>query len=133
MNAMTEQSQQIELSIVIPVFNEEENLPILIPKLAEIGRGLGLAYEMVLVDDGSSDGSRRIIKEMADRYPSLRMIGLRKNCGLSAALIAGIREARGKGIVTMDADLQTDPADTPRLLKYLDQYDMAPGWRQRGG
>ena len=131
MNATTEQSQQIEVSIVIPVFNEEENLPILIPKLAEVAKGLDLAYEMVFVEDGSSDGSRRMIKEMIDRYPSLRMIGLRKNCGLSAALIAGIREARGKWIVTMDSDLQTDPADTPKLLKYLDHYDMATGWRQK--
>jgi len=118
------------LSVVVPVFNEEENLPILIPKLVEVLKGLPFSYEMIFVDDGSSDGSRRILKDMTSQYPSLRVLGFKGNRGLSAALVAGMREARGKKIVTLDSDLQNDPKDIPVLLEYLDRYDMATGWRQ---
>jgi glycosyltransferase involved in cell wall biosynthesis len=121
----------INISVVVPVFNEEGNLPILIPKLVQVLNPLGLAYEMIFVDDGSSDGSRGILREMASQYPSLRIIGLKKNRGLSTALLAGIREVRGEKIVTLDSDLQNNPEDIPRLLSYLDRYDMATGWRQK--
>jgi len=124
-------SEQIEISVVVPVYNEEENLPILVPKLVEVLKSLRSSYEMIFVDDGSSDGSRKILKEMASQYHPLRIIGFRENRGLSAALIAGMREARGEKIVTLDSDLQNDPADIPKLLGYLDQYDMATGWRQK--
>ena len=123
-------SEKIELSAVIPVFNEEENLPILIPKLAKVLDSLGVTYEMIFVDDGSSDGSRRILKEMASRYPSLRLIRFKENRGLSTALYAGIKEARGEKIVTLDSDLQNDPVDIPKLIAYLDTHDMVTGWRQ---
>src|SRR4030042_3306363 len=86
---------------------------------------------MIFVDDGSSDGSRRILKEMASQYASLRVIGFKENRGLSTALVAGMREARGEKIVTLDSDLQNDPDDIPKLLEYLDRYDMATGWRQK--
>lgn len=121
----------IEISVVIPVYNEEENLPILIPKLAEVLRGLERSYEMIFVDDGSSDGSRRILREMALVYSSFRILRFKENRGLSAALVAGMREARGGIIVTLDSDLQNDPADISRLVSYLDRYDMATGWRQK--
>ena len=121
----------VEISVVVPVYNEEGNLPILIPKLAEVLRGLERSYEMIFVDDGSSDESRRILREMTLQYPSLRILCFRMNRGLSAALLAGMREARGGIIVTLDSDLQNDPADIPRLLEYLDRYDMATGWRQK--
>ncbi|MGB9627346.1 MAG: glycosyltransferase family 2 protein [Thermodesulfobacteriota bacterium] len=124
-------TEPIALSVVVPVFNEEENLPILIPKLVEVLNRLGLSYEMIFVDDRSSDASRSILKEMASKYFSLRIIGLKKNKGLSTALIVGMREARGERIVTLDSDLQNDPEDIPRLLEYLDRYDMATGWRQK--
>jgi len=124
-------SEEIDISVVVPVFNEEENLPILIPRLADVLNHLGDAYEMIFVDDGSSDGSRRILREMASKYPSLRIIGLKKNRGLSTALLAGMREVRGGTIVTLDSDLQSDPEDIPMLLSYLDRYDMATGWRQK--
>lgn len=124
-------SRKIEVSVVVPVYNEEENLPILIPKLVDILNGIGLPYEMVFVDDGSSDGSRSILKKMVSVHPSLRMIGFKENRGLSAALVAGMREARGEKIVTLDSDLQNDPADIPKLLGHLNQYDMATGWRQK--
>jgi glycosyltransferase involved in cell wall biosynthesis len=125
------QTNPIELSVVIPVFNEEGNLPILIPRLVQVLNPLGLTYEMIFVDDGSSDASRRILKEMALKYPCLRMVGFKKNRGLSTALIAGMKEARGEKIVTLDSDLQNDPEDIPKLLGYLDRYDMATGWRQK--
>ena len=124
-------SEHIEISVVVPVFNEEENLPILVPTLSEVLRTLRLSYEMIFVDDGSSDGSRRILKEMASQDPSLRIIGFKENRGLSTALFAGMKEARGGKIVTLDSDLQNDPADIPRLLEHLDRYDMATGWRQK--
>ena len=116
---------------MVPVYNEEENLPILVPKLIKVLQGLHRAYEMIFVDDGSSDGSRRILREMAARYPFLRILRFRENRGLSAALIAGMREARGDTLVTLDSDLQNDPEDIPRLLGQLDRYDMATGWRQK--
>src|SRR5512139_3824917 len=124
-------SHPIEISAVIPVFNEEENLPILVPQVIQVLNQIGKPYEIVLVDDGSKDQSRRILQEMATRHPQMRILIFRENCGLSAALVAGMREAKGKIIVTLDADLQNDPADIPRLLKHLEQYDMATGWRQK--
>jgi glycosyltransferase involved in cell wall biosynthesis len=125
------QSEPIEISVVVPVYNEEGNLPVLVPKLVGVLKGLGLSYEMIFVDDGSSDGSRKILKEMASQCPFLRVLRLRENRGLSTALVVGMREARGEKIVTLDSDLQNDPADIPRLLEYLDRYDMATGWRQK--
>jgi len=121
---------EIEISVVVPVFNEEENIPILIPQLVKVLNRIGLSYEMVFVDDGSLDRSQRILKEMVSQYPSLRIIRFKENRGLSMALVAGIREARGETIVTLDSDLQNDPEDIPRLLEHLDRYDMATGWRQ---
>jgi len=125
------ESRNVELSVVVPVYNEEANLPILIPKLLEVFDRLGFLYEMIFVDDGSSDGSRRLLKEMASQVPSLRWVGLKQNRGLSTALLAGMREAQGRIIVTLDSDLQNDPEDIPRLLNYLDRYDMVTGWRQK--
>jgi len=124
-------TQSVEISVVVPAYNEEGNLPILIPKLAQVLNRLGLSYEMIFVDDGSSDGSRRILKEMASQYSCLRIIGLKENRGLSTALLVGMRESRGEKIVTLDSDLQNDPEDIPKLLNYLDRYDMATGWRQK--
>ena len=127
---MTEIQKSPTLSVVVPVFNEKENLPILIPKLVEVLKALPFSYEMIFVDDGSSDGSRRILKEMASQYPPLRVLGFKENRGLSTALVAGMREARGEKIVTLDSDLQNDPKDIPILLEYLDRYDMVTGWRR---
>jgi dolichol-phosphate mannosyltransferase len=131
MKPSLEKIEQIKISVVVPVYNEEGNLPILIPKLVEVLKNLGRSYEMIFVDDGSSDGSRRILREMVSQYPSLRILRLKENRGLSTALLAGMREARGEKIVTLDSDLQNDPNDIPRLLEYLDRYDMATGWRQK--
>jgi len=126
---MMNPARSVEISVVVPVYNEEENLPILIPTLVEVLGRLRCAYEIVFVDDGSTDESRRILREMASLHPSLRILRFKENRGLSTALWAGMREVRGEKIVTLDSDLQNDPADIPKLLEYLDRYDMATGWR----
>jgi dolichol-phosphate mannosyltransferase len=131
MKPSLEKPDQIEISVVVPVYNEEENLLVLIPKLMKVLDGLGCSFEMIFVDDGSSDGSQRVLREMASQHPSLRALRFRENRGLSTALVAGMREARGEKIVTLDSDLQNDPADIPKLLGYLDRYDMATGWRHK--
>jgi dolichol-phosphate mannosyltransferase len=124
-------NERIEISLVVPVYNEEENLPVLIPQIAEVLNPLGKTYEMIFVDDGSTDRSRRLLKEMVSHYPQMRIIGFKKNCGETAAGAAGLKEAKGEVVVTMDADLQNDPRDIPRMLESLKDYDMVTGWRQK--
>jgi glycosyltransferase involved in cell wall biosynthesis len=131
MKESVKQIEEIEISVVVPVFNEEESLPILIPKLVEVLNRLNRFYEVIFVDDGSSDNSLTILKGMVSQYPSLHILRFKENRGSSAVLIAGVREARGKKIVTIDSDLQNDPEDIPKLLGYLDHYEMAAGWRQK--
>jgi dolichol-phosphate mannosyltransferase len=131
MQSSAEQTEPVEISVVVPVYNEEKNLPILVPKLLEVLKGLHKAYEVIFVDDGSSDGGGKVLKEMATQYPPIRILRFKANRGLSAALLAGMREARGDVLVTLDSDLQNDPADIPKLLQELDHYDMAAGWRQK--
>jgi dolichol-phosphate mannosyltransferase len=121
----------IDISVVVPVYNEERNLPILIPKLMEVLNRLSKSYEMIFVDDGSTDRSREILKKEASLHPQIHMLGFRKNCGETAAGAAGLKEARGEVVITIDADLQNDPIDIPRMLEYLKDYDMVTGWRQK--
>jgi glycosyltransferase involved in cell wall biosynthesis len=125
------EERKIAISVVVPVYNEEENLPILIPQLNEVFKGIGESYEMIFVDDGSSDGSRKILKEMVSQYPQIRILGFKKNCGETAAGAAGLKETKGDVIITIDADLQNDPKDIPRMLEYLKEYDMVTGWREK--
>ena len=131
MDRLLRENHPIDISVVVPVYNEEENLPVLIPQIAEVLGPLGKTYEMIFVDDGSQDHSRRLLKEMALQYPQIRILGFKKNCGETAAGAAGIKEARGGIVITIDADLQNDPKDIPRMLDYLKEYDMVTGWRQK--
>ena len=131
MKESSKQTEEIEISVVVPIFNEEESIPILIPKLVEVLNDLNSLYEVILVDDGSSDGSLKILKEMVSRYPFLRILRFKENRGSSTVLVAGVREAQGRKIVTIDSDLQNDPEDIPKLLEYLGRYDMAAGWRHK--
>ena len=131
MDRLLRENHPIDVSVVVPVYNEEENLPVLIPQIAEVLGPLRKTYEMIFVDDGSQDHSRRFLKEMALQYPQIRILGFRKNCGETAAGAAGIKEARGRIVITIDADLQNDPKDIPRMLDYLKEYDMVTGWRQK--
>ncbi|MCC6217006.1 MAG: glycosyltransferase family 2 protein [Polyangiaceae bacterium] len=121
----------LDVSVVIPVFDEEESVPALLRELHGALRPTGLRYELVLVDDGSRDRSVRVMKDAAATDPALVVVELRRNFGQTAALQAGLDEARGAKVVLMDADLQNDPADIPRMLALLDDgYDLVAGWRK---
>jgi len=118
-----------ELSIVIPVYNEEESLA---PLWTEIRGALdptGIRYETIFVDDGSQDRSAEIIREFRAADSRVRLISLKANAGETAATDAGLRSVRGSRVVVMDADLQNDPRDIPSLLAHLDQWDAVTGWR----
>jgi len=107
-----------ELSLVVPVYNERDNLPLLV---GEIARALaGHRYEIVAVDDGSSDGSLDVLKALKRDHPELHVVAFAANAGQTAAFAAGFQAARGAVIVTLDADLQNDPADIPALLGHLE-------------
>jgi dolichol-phosphate mannosyltransferase len=120
-----------EICIVIPAYNEEENLVPLMSALTETMVGLGASYEVLFVDDGSGDGTTQVLQTLMGKHAEVRVIHLRHNSGQTAALDAGFRGARGQIIVTLDADLQNDPHDIPRLLAKLQEYDVVCGIRQR--
>ena len=120
-----------EISVFLPVFNEEENIEPLNLKLTASLEKLGRTYEIIYVDDGSSDASLARLRELASRDGRVRVIALRRNYGQTAAMSAGIDHARGDILIPMDADLQNDPVDIIRLLEKLDQgYDVVSGWRK---
>jgi dolichol-phosphate mannosyltransferase len=123
----------IDLSVVIPVYNEEESLPVLWPELRSVLDEAGLDFEIVFVDDGSHDRSAEIIRGLRESDPRVRHVRLKANAGETAATDAGFHAARGRVIVTMDADLQNDPQDIPGLLRHLDQWDAVTGWRVNRG
>ena len=122
---------QPHLSVVFPVYNEEENIPVLLEEIAAALRGTPWAYEMIAVDDGSNDRSLAVLRESREKMPNLRVLTFEKNSGQTAALDAGWRAARGRFVVSLDADLQNDPADIPRMMKRLDEMhaDMIIGVR----
>lgn len=119
------------LSLFLPVFNEEDNLEILHEKIISIMEKLGQTFEVIYVNDGSTDRSLELLSRFAARDPRIRVIVLRRNYGQTAAMAAGIDAARGQVLIAMDADGQHDPVDIPRLLAKLDEgYDVASGWRK---
>jgi len=118
-----------EISAVIPVFNEVESLPPLLAELDPVLLSIGRSYEIILVDDGSTDGSAAWIEERARKDPSVRGVLLEANVGQSGALAAGFRHARGGVIVTLDADGQNDPSSIPALLAALEHADVVSGVR----
>jgi glycosyltransferase involved in cell wall biosynthesis len=120
-----------EISIVIPVYNEEESLPLLDAEIRQAMRPLGRSYEVIYVDDGSTDGSAAVLRRLLREDPAVRIVHQRRNSGQSAALDAGYRFAHGGIVVTLDADLQNDPADIPRLLERMDGHDVVSGVRAR--
>jgi len=120
----------VDLSIVIPVFNERDNLEPLLREIAASLSGLEVSYEVLMIDDGSTDGSDEALRRLRDVYPALRVVRFARNAGQTAAMDAGFRRARGDVIVTLDADLQNDPADIPRLLRELAGWDAIVGVRQ---
>ncbi len=119
-----------QLSIVIPAYNEADNLPETLAEIHSALRGLERSWECIFVDDGSTDTTLAVIKQLADKHEHVGYLVFERNCGQSAAFAAGFRHARGEVIITMDADLQNDPADIPAMLDIYDQgYDMVIGWR----
>lgn len=119
-----------ELSILIPLYNEEDNLRPLFVKLKEVLIKLGVSWEAIFVDDGSTDGSFEVLRELRTSEPRVRVFRLRRNFGKSAALDTGFKAVRGRRVIIMDADLQDDPAEIPALLKKIDEgYDLVTGWR----
>ncbi len=120
------------VSVVVPMYNEVESLPDLIEAIASTLSYSQINYEIILVDDGSTDGSAQLLKQQAQTRPDLTAVLLRRNYGQTAAMAAGFNYARGKAIVTLDGDLQNDPADIPLLLaKLAEGYDLVSGWRQK--
>lgn len=122
----------MDLSIIVPVYNEQENLPLLYQAVIQAVQPLQRTWELVLVDDGSRDGSVKVLEELAACDPEhVRVVELRRNFGQTAAIAAGIDHSCGEIVVLMDADLQNDPADIPMMLAKLDEgYDLVSGWRK---
>jgi len=120
-----------DVSIVVPVYNEEDNLRPLADQIVEAMRGTGKSYECILVDDGSDDGSAEVIAGLCGGDRRFRGVYFRRNFGQTAALTAGFDHARGRIVITADADLQNDPADIPMLIEKIGEgYDLVSGWRK---
>jgi dolichol-phosphate mannosyltransferase len=119
------------LSVVVPILNEEQSLPKLLEALTDVLSSLPHPFEIILVNDGSTDGSMSVLRTFSATRPEVKVVDFRRNYGQTAALMAGIDHASNDVVVMMDADLQNDPADIPRLLAKLDEgYDVVSGWRQ---
>ena len=124
--------EQPFLSLVIPCYNEQENVNVLLERVAGALGALGRAFEVIIVDDGSSDETPKLLAEGMRKFPWLRVLRMARNAGQSAAFEAGFEAARGDLIATIDADLQNDPEEIPRLVPLLDEQkvDMITGWRK---
>ena len=122
-----------DLSIVISLFNEEESLPELISWIEKVMAAEGYSYEVIMVDDGSRDGSWSLIKEFSQKNPSIKGISFRRNYGKSAALFHGFKAAEGRVVITMDADLQDSPDEIPELYRMIveEGYDIVSGWKKQ--
>ncbi len=126
------QQQPIEVSIIAPAFNEVDNVQPLVERIRDVFVPLNIVFEAIIVDDAGTDGTRERLLELARRYPWLRVISLASNSGQTAAMDAGFRAARGRIWATVDADMQNDPGEIPRLMAMLStEVDMVNGWRQK--
>ena len=125
-------NSNVSISIVVPIYNEEESLPFLVNQLLDVLKPMEETFELVLINDGSSDKSAEVIREISLGVPELVGVLLRKNYGQTAAMAAGFDISCGEIVVTLDGDLQNDPADIPLLVnKIRDGYDLVSGWRYR--
>src|SRR6202142_1638115 len=118
------------VSVVIPLYNEEENVEILNERLGATMKNIG-DYEIVYVDDGSTDGTLRLLEQIQAQDENVIVLSLRRNFGQTAAFAAGFDFARGDVVGTMDGDLQNDPTDIPKLLEAIKEYDLVSGWRKK--
>ena len=122
----------LDASIIIPLFNEEESLPELLGRIGKVMNGMGLSYEVLMVDDGSTDSSWSVIQKLAAEDSHIRGLSFRRNYGKSAALYCGFARAEGNVVFTMDADLQDRPEELPEMYRMIveDGYDVVSGWKQ---
>jgi glycosyltransferase involved in cell wall biosynthesis len=128
---VAEQDTALDISVVIPLYNEEESIPQLYETLTSVMTEYGRPYEIIIVDDGSRDSSFSLLKNLAREDHRLRVVRFRRNFGQTAAFAAGFDHARGEVVITMDADLQNDPRDVPKLMEKIDSgYDIVSGWRK---
>ncbi len=127
---MEEEKKLLDLTVIVPLYNEEESILALYQRLKEVLSKLHLAYEIIWINDGSKDGSLVVLKKIHQHDRSIKIISFRRNFGQTAALSAGFTHARGKTIVTIDADSQNDPEDIASLLRKINEgYDLVSGWR----
>ncbi|MBT3602670.1 MAG: glycosyltransferase family 2 protein [Candidatus Latescibacteria bacterium] len=125
-------TEQIDVTLVIPLLNEEESLRPLMEKIRTTLNENNLTYEIIFIDDGSTDGSMKVLEELHAAHPEVRVIQFRRNFGKAAAYTAGFERATGQFVITMDADLQDDPAEIPGMLAKLEEgYDLVSGWKKK--
>ncbi|MBN2425556.1 MAG: glycosyltransferase family 2 protein [Calditrichaceae bacterium] len=122
----------MSISIVIPLYNEQDSLQELTDNIVQALSPIEKEYELLFIDDGSSDNSCQVLREIKKTTPQVKIIRLRKNFGKSAALAEGFKKAKGKLVFTMDADMQDDPAEIPKMIKKLEEgYDLVSGWKKK--
>lgn len=126
-------NEKLDISVVVPLYNEEESLPELVEWIDRVARENSLSYEIIMVDDGSTDGSWSVVEELKTKYPAIRGISFMRNYGKSAALYCGFDMARGEVVFTMDADLQDSPNEIPKMRCMIleDGYDLVSGWKRK--
>lgn len=126
-------SEKIDISVVIPLYNEEESLPELTDWISRVMQEHGFRYEIIMVDDGSTDTSWAIVEELSKKYPALKGISFNRNYGKSAALDTGFKATRGEVVITMDADMQDSPDEIPDLYRMIkeEKYDLVSGWKKK--
>ena len=126
-------NNKLDISVVVPLYNEAESLPELVAWIDRVAVSHGYAYEVILVDDGSSDGSWEVVESLREKYPAIRGIGFARNYGKSAALYCGFAAAEGEVVITMDADLQDSPDEIPELRRMIleEGYDLVSGWKKK--
>lgn len=126
-------NNKLDISVVVPLYNEAESLPELVAWIDRVAVSHGYAYEVILVDDGSSDGSWEVVESLREKSPAIRGIGFARNYGKSAALYCGFAAAEGEVVITMDADLQDSPDEIPELRRMIleEGYDLVSGWKRK--
>ena len=130
---MNNMNKRLDISVVVPLFNEAESLPELVAWIDRVAHENSLTYEVIMVDDGSTDGSWGVVKELSVRYPAVKGISFMRNYGKSAALYSGFEMASGEVVFTMDADLQDSPDEIPEMRRMIleDGYDLVSGWKRK--
>lgn len=130
---MSNMNKRLDISVVVPLFNEEESLPELVAWIDRVAHENSLSYEVIMVNDGSTDGSWEVVKELSAKYPAVKGISFMRNYGKSAALYSGFEMASGEVVFTMDADLQDSPDEIPAMRRMIleEGYDLVSGWKRK--